>query len=611
MTDTPRISRFSLSDYKSIGSISLDFDPSLRVLVGKNGIGKTNIFDGLALLRDACGGFLNAIGNRGNIEDLLAGKRNSKANISTTIDIPQKSQARRNAIHRLIYQEGQPMDRNLDTAVESLAESNFMTQLHYTLEFNRDEHVERLVASPFNPQEEEVLLCVLEVRRHSAEARCIKPNPLIALTRTEQRVVPSSEYIKQNPPMQNMHELMLSGQGIINEPIRLVVELLQTALKDTVWLRIERSSEPRQAMESSEKLDDRATNLVRVLLHLRTNHEVAFDRLRRELGQCIPDLDTLSTPTSGSHVTVAVSDKASNQTKYTFSHMSYGTRNVLSIGVALASSPDGATVMIEEPEAFLHPDAQLKLFRFIRSQSKRVNVLLSTHSSVMAGAAACDELLLVLRDDKNKTVVETMSEATIPHVCDELGLRPSFNLDSDAFVFCEGKIDVAIMNTLRNRFYPELKVQFIDAEGWKSMQYYANARIARTGPIKRHVFVLFDGDTDSSEHKRAKEKLVNKVDLPPNQIITLPVPEIDEYLLNSHALIKAFPQIRSSPIELDKRIGELRKDNDPKEALKQILCRNSCGSYTDECATRIASVFDEVPADLETVFKAVSAKVEC
>lgn len=102
-----------------------------------------------------------------------------------------------------------------------------------------------------------------------------------------------------------------------------------------------------------------------------------------------------------------------------------------------------ATVMIEEPEAHLHPQLQYGLVRYLRRVAavrKDLQVLVTTHSSEIVAACDPTELVVVRRDKDRRTVARTVKALPLASkVRDRLFEQTRLHLDAEhsASLFAE------------------------------------------------------------------------------------------------------------------------------------------------------------------------------
>ena len=259
-------------------------------------------------------------------------------------------------------------------------------------------------------------------------------------------------------------------------------------------------------------------------------------------------------------------------------------------------------IAIEEPENHLHPALQRELLDYFLKLSDKTQVMLCTHSAIFASKQDIAGVYLVSRDEEGATHVQQLNELNLGRVIEELGIRASDIFDYDTIVFVEGDNDVKIFNALARQVFRgvDVTVGFIDAQGWNSMAYYANARVLKSRRINVNVFVIFDGDIERDERrKKIKERLVKELNLKEDNIVTLKKSSIEEYLLIPAAIKRAFPQIRLTEQEIEACIKASEAKRNKKEVLDLILKRGGIGSYDGEKGVQIVQAMRENEIDNE------------
>jgi hypothetical protein len=135
-----------------------------------------------------------------------------------------------------------------------------------------------------------------------------------------------------------------------------------------------------------------------------------------------------------------------------------------------------------------------------------------------------DAVWLVKRsqDAPHITEIQRVDDREVGQVIQELGIKPSYNFDADAVVFIEDKLGAPIYDIWARREGFGGRIQFIGAEGWNNMDYFANAKIIASRRVNTKVFVIFDGDTERGQrNKQIKKRLVAELKLPEGHIFTL------------------------------------------------------------------------------------------
>jgi hypothetical protein len=296
-------------------------------------------------------------------------------------------------------------------------------------------------------------------------------------------------------------------------------------------------------------------------------------------------------------------DDADEDLVYSMNQMSFGTRSLVAIVAKVILAKTGAWVCIEEPETYLHPKAQLGLFHFLLEESKSKRIFVATHSTAIAASCPLSSLFIVQRGADKSTVAVPVTAKDAPEVIEQLGVKPSFSFEADAIVFVEEIDHVPIFEAWAKKFDFHIKVQFLEAEGACTLHYFANTRIALSNFVHTLVFAVFGNGSEMAS--RTRKPMVEQLQLPPEQVLTVDFPELEGYLLNSKALVRAFPAITLTMEELESRLDPARTMPDQKRALSELLTEFRIGEYDSRFGARIAEAMDEIPACVRQLFEQI------
>lgn len=270
-----------------------------------------------------------------------------------------------------------------------------------------------------------------------------------------------------------------------------------------------------------------------------------------------------------------------------------------------------AITAIEEPENHLHPELQRSLLGYLRQLANRDQVIITTHSPVFASQLDATSVFLVAKSEDGATTAEPVGQVNVARVIHELGIKPADLYEYDTVVFVEGSADVKILSAWSGKLAKDraATVGFVDAEGWTSMDYYANARVLDSRRLRVQTFVLFDGDTESDpKRQETKRRLNDQLKLPEGHVLTLPQSSIESYLLVPAAIHRAIPKLRLSAKELEAAIKEHEGKKNKKQVLDQILRRAGVASgYDTDVGQRISQAMNEseISDDIKSIFNII------
>jgi hypothetical protein len=171
---------------------------------------------------------------------------------------------------------------------------------------------------------------------------------------------------------------------------------------------------------------------------------------------------------------------------------------------------------------------------------------------------------------------------------------------SKALVFVEGITDSLVFNEFKDKILPKEKIIFFDTEGFTNYEYYVESKVVKE--LKIPIYLIFDGDT-REEKKYKTINIMKRVSIESNHIYTLQQNTIENYLLNSKAITRAFPQKALSEKEIEDFFEKTKNKKNKKRVLQLLFQQFNIGSYSKENAKQIASRFErsEVNSELKVL----------
>lgn len=589
------LKRLVLVNYKSIKRIELNNLNNLVLLMGRNNAGKSNILDAFKFLSEAAVSFEFALSSRGEgIVEVIHRKRPDET-MEFIFDFALAPPKRMDIIRRLF-------GGNEQTPLADLFNSELLSVLSLKVTVARDHFTEELST----PNLEGPRPFVIFSTRGTMGSFESFSGQLESLCKSRKGELPSQPVaLEFKPETLHPYRLRLARPDVAG-PWPLSYELADGVYQQFAnfeWADPLRKLPAASPIQGDHKLTHDISNLPDVLHWLYNNKPKQFRRIEVEVSKLVPNLGKLYTPTVQSQATLGMMDPDDEELSYSMSQMSFGTRSLIAIVAEVVLAKPGAWVCIEEPETYLHPSAQTQLFGFLRDEAKSKRVFAATHSTPIAACCPLSSLFIVQRTHDQSSIALPVTASEAPAIIDQLGVKPTFSFEAGAIVFVEHEEHVPVFETWARKFNFRIKIQFLSAEGASTLNFFANMRIAASNFVQTLVFAVFGNGSEAAG--RTRKKIVDQLSLPEPQIITLDFPELEGYLLDPAAIVRAFPAITAPSTDLATRLDPAGTMSSQRKALDELLAEFRLGEYDSRIGARIAEAMTEIPASIRQMFEQI------
>lgn len=199
------------------------------------------------------------------------------------------------------------------------------------------------------------------------------------------------------------------------------------------------------------------------------------------------------------------------------------------------------TIILDEPDVYLHADLQKRLVRHIINWPNQL--IMATHSIEIMSEVSPDEILIIDKSEKKSAFASTVP--VVQMIIDHMGSIHNIQLarlwSERKLILVEGK-DLGILKALQNRIYPESKqpldsIPNMSIGGWGGWNYAVGSSMLLKNALNQNVitYCVLDSDyhTGAEVKKRTSDAEKRGVSL---HIWDLK--EIENYLLSEDAIAR-------------------------------------------------------------------------
>jgi len=244
--------------------------------------------------------------------------------------------------------------------------------------------------------------------------------------------------------------------------------------------------------------------------------------------------------------------------------MGHGLQMWLQTMWFITRSKNSDTIILDEPDVYMHPDLQRKLLRFIRGRHQQC--LVATHSTEILAEANPDNILIIERSRKKSSFSTNLP--AVQKIFEDIGSAQNLHLtrlwSAGRLLLVEGK-DIKILKQFQNLIFSDTKFPFdvlpnMSIGGWSGWPYAVGSAMLLTNAFGQQIvtYCLLDSDYYPPKiiHDRYKDAADKNVHLH-----IWKKKEIENYLIQPSVIKRIIDQKENkgspSVIEIENKINEI------------------------------------------------------
>lgn len=380
-----RLNSIHINHFKSLSDISLENLSPLTLLIGANGVGKSNLIDALRFLRDMVAeGLDHAVSKRSGIITIRQHSPKKPYDVSIKITFTED------------LDDGKSWEGYYEITISSLSGGNYQIKRESAKWFEQEYE--------YDDANDRTIDLGISERKFTRD--------------TEGVLTINSRKSKTQLPIDQPALGSRAMFGKVAAPIADFVSRFRfTSIFPNTLREPSRPDTDRLLKESGENW----ASIIKALKKTSAGKH-SLERVREMMQVVMPTLQDVSVRTAGAYLVPQFRVKDSDSTSaHDFDpvQISDGTLRIFGILLALYQNPPPPFIALEEPEQTVHPAILSMLSEAFREVSERTQLLITSHSPYLVDFFSAEEIRIVSMQ-KGKTHISPIKSSQVESVKENL-----------------------------------------------------------------------------------------------------------------------------------------------------------------------------------------------
>lgn len=290
---------------------------------------------------------------------------------------------------------------------------------------------------------------------------------------------------------------------------------------------------------NKSKTNESLSNSTAILLNWRDEDRKKYGQVLDFLKKIDDSISDFSFPHNSGVAEAAIFQTTDiNGPKVKLRHCGTGIAQMIGFAVAVLQHEEKKTILLDEPQAYLHPTAERALLNLIEGTPHQY--IIATHSPVIINATKANLILLRKKNGASEGISTSAKDniKDLHLIADELGTTVSAIISCAGVLWLEGDTEVGLIPLLKNHF-PEVRklmesiiplpipTGFVDGAGGPATSSLASAIYEYAGVPSA---ILIDREKRSAAAIEKLNRLFKK------KLYFSSAHEVEDYLLDAEAI---------------------------------------------------------------------------